>query len=512
MKPIFILPLLVLVPWFNLFAQFPDWQHKDLEKESVFGISAGKAYAELLNTRKPAAVLVAVIDDGVDTAHAALKTKRWKNPQEVRNGKDDDGNGYIDDVYGWNFIGGKNGNVEFDNLELTRLIRADKAMYDSLAFSDVPVHHRERYRAYRELKKQHEEELQHSETALYNLDRAITVLDTIVRRIGKENPSLQDFHTYGPRNALENKVKQIVLHELQAKPDVEAIKREFDMHYRTYQIKSDYHLNLAYDPREIISDDYQNKRERIYGNSDVSGPDAGHGTHVSGIIAAERNDDVGMSGIASNVRIMPIRAIPKGDERDKDVANAIRYAVDNGARIINMSFGKPYSPDKEVVDEAVRYAMQRDVLIVHAAGNDAKNLEDPESNVFPNKYYADSTGQADAWITVGASGLKDDSTLVAPFSNYGKTWVDVFAPGVQIYSTIPGSKYEYRDGTSMAAPVVSGIAALLWGHNPELTALQVKEIIMKSVTKRDVLKDKCVTGGVVNAYLAMEVAEEMVKD
>jgi cell wall-associated protease len=204
-----------------------------------------------------------------------------------------------------------------------------------------------------------------------------------------------------------------------------------------------------------------------------------------------------------------IRIVPDGDERDKDLANAIRYAVDNGAKIINMSFGKKYSPDKGLVDEAVKYAVKKDVLIIHAAGNDAKDLDEPENTFFPNKYYLDKKGTANAWIDVGASGWKNDHTLVAPFSNYGKTTVDVFAPGVHIYSTLPGKRYGFEEGTSMAAPVVSGIAALIRSYYPKLTAVQVKDIIMKTVIKTPHLRNKCVTEGIVNAYNALELASKM---
>jgi cell wall-associated protease len=220
--------------------------------------------------------------------------------------------------------------------------------------------------------------------------------------------------------------------------------------------------------------------------------------------------------VADNVSIMVIRAVPDGDEHDKDVANAIRYAVDNGAWVVNMSFGKSFSPRKAWVDEAVRYAESKDVLLVHAAGNDAKDI-DVEDN-FPNNRYGDDRSRtARNWITVGASGptLKE---LTASFSNYGKD-VDVFSPGVEIYSTLPGGdQYGNQQGTSMASPVTAGIAALLLSHYPELSAVQVKDVIEKSVTKVTAkvakpgtedevsLSDISKTGGIVNAYEALRLA------
>jgi subtilisin family serine protease len=285
-----------------------------------------------------------------------------------------------------------------------------------------------------------------------------------------------------------------------------------------YKSQLEYHFNVNYDPRDIVGDNYTNSIERQYGNNDVAGPDADHGSHVAGIIGANRTNNLGITGIANDVKIMSVRTVPDGDERDKDVANAIRYAAANGAKVINMSFGKAYSYNKKIVDDAVKYAMTKDVLIIHAAGNDNKNTM--VENNFPTRVYEDKSGEAKAWIEVGASGPTDDKTLKASFSNYGKTTVDVFAPGVAINSTIPGSKYANHSGTSMAAPVVAGLAAVIRSYYPKLSAVQVKDIIMKSVVKINhtitLEKDEkevelafdelCVTGGVVNAYKALQLA------
>jgi len=279
-------------------------------------------------------------------------------------------------------------------------------------------------------------------------------------------------------------------------------------------------LNPEFDPRDIVGDDYADTGERVYGNSDVTGPDASHGTGVAGIVAAERNNGIGVDGIATNTRIMVVRTVPNGDERDKDVANAIRYAVDNGAHIINMSFGKAYSPFKDVVDAAVRYAQERGALMVHAAGNDAKDLA--TENNFPNRYFTGGD-TATLWIEVGASAWGGRANLASPFSNYGAAQVDVFAPGSDVTSTSPGNEYEPASGTSFAAPVVSGIAAMLMAYYPDLTAADVRRIILESaVPLRDEMVvrpgeqemqvrfgDLSVTGGIVNAYRAVQMAERM---
>ena len=281
-----------------------------------------------------------------------------------------------------------------------------------------------------------------------------------------------------------------------------------------------YGFNLEYDTREIVGDNNANLAEIGYGNTDVSGQgtDNFHGTHVAGIIAAKRGNDLGIDGIADNVKIMAVRTVPDGDERDKDVANAIRYAVDNGAKIINMSFGKAYSPNKAYVDEAVQYAASKGVLLVHAAGNSGQNTD--EENNFPTRKLENDV-EAGNWIEVGASAWGNDDQLAASFSNYGKGSVDVFAPGVQIYSTAPNNEYKNAQGTSMASPVTTGVAALLMSYYPHLTIIDVKEIIMASSRKFDGLmvakpgsKDEqvdfselSVSGGIVNAYEAVKLAE-----
>jgi subtilisin family serine protease len=499
-------------------AQQPNWQNMDLQKDTIFGISTEKAYSELLKNKKGKRVVVAVIDSGVDTAHEDLKKVLWVNPKEKRgNGKDDDGNHYIDDINGWSFLGSAKGNVGYDNLELTRLVRDGNARFGDPAHlpADTTGLH-----AYKELKTAFDQKQQMAEMQLRSIKGFTAVVDSVIAGTGKSAPTLSDLQSYQPKNQPEARVKGILEQQLQRYPNVAAFKeKELTPALDHYTEEAEYQLNLDFDPRPIVGDDYKNVKEKYYGTTDVTGPEADHGTHVSGIIAAARNNDIGINGIADQVEIMAVRAVPNGDERDKDVANAIRYAVDNGAKVINMSFGKPYSPEKKVVDEAVQYAMSKDVLMIHAAGNDGLNI-DSVASFYPSRNYLDGKGTAAAWIEVGASAFKDDENLVASFSNYGRKTVDVFAPGVAIYSSTPGSKYDYHDGTSMAAPVVTGLAALIRSYYPKLTAVQVKEIILKSVVKVAhpvtiylqrqpiivSMTDVCNTGGVVNAYNALKLA------
>jgi subtilisin family serine protease len=280
-----------------------------------------------------------------------------------------------------------------------------------------------------------------------------------------------------------------------------------------------YGLNPDFNPRPIVGDDYANPNEHVYGNADIKGPAADHGTHVAGIIGAVRGNGLGVDGVTPNtVRIMAVRVVPDGDERDKDVANGIRYAVDHGANVINMSFGKSYSPYKSVVDDAVRYADAHGVLMVHAAGNDGARLDTFPN--FPSRNYLGG-GHPTNWMEVGAVSWKGADSLVATFSNYGKEQVDVFAPGVDIKSTFPDGRYETISGTSMAAPVVTGVAALLMSYFPDLTAEQVKHVIMASAvthaTQRvflpgqetEVPFSELSGSGIVNVYAAVQMARQM---
>lgn len=499
----------------HLRAQQQGWLHLDYNKDSVFGISTSKAYM-FLQGRKSTPVIVAVIDSGVDTAHADIKNVLWTNPKEkTSNKKDDDKNGYKDDIHGWGFIGSARGNVREDNTELTRLVREGQKKFNAKSGDTTG------YAAFQTRFKKYDAELTLARRGFKSAYDLQLIVDSILQRLGKKNPSISDISAYEPNSPIESNVKMMIRQGMkQHNGDFTAYKKEdIDNDVMYFRKQIDYALNLEFDPRSLVGDNYTDISQRFYGVPDVTGPDARHGTHVAGIIAAQRNNGMGIDGVADNVKIMVIRAVPDGDERDKDVANAIRYAVDNGAKIINMSFGKPFSYNKKAVDDAVKYAMKKDVLIVHAAGNSGLDLDVNDN--FPNKRYADGSDTADAWLEVGASTPSAAQGLAASFSNYGKNTVDIFAPGQGIYSLVPGGKYEYLDGTSMAAPVASGVAGLIRAYFPDLTAVQVKDILMRSATRPGVkyylkkeqkevpFADLSVSGGIVNAADAVKLATEM---
>ncbi len=497
------------------------WHHEDLKKDKLLGVSDNRAYNELLKDKKSAPIIVAVIDGGTDIKHKDLKNVLWVNPKEIAdNGKDDDNNGYIDDINGWNYIGGKDSMVEEDTYEATRIYAKYRNKYENLDPSKVTEKDRSEYELYQKAKEFHLKKVEENKKQIDDIESLKKAYQGIKNKIGKGNISKETIEAYKPEGDIEKQALLFlkILH-LSNTPDSYLFDQldkgaEHAVHALAYS------LNPDFNPRTRVGDNYDDINERIYGNNKVAGENAGHGTHVAGIIAAERGNGFGIDGIADNAKIMVLRVVPDGDERDKDIANAIRYAVDNGAKIINMSFGKDFSPGKGKVDEAVKYAVSKGVILVHAAGNDSKN-NDKDDN-FPCDVYDNSTDTASTWIEVGASTPKKDKTLPAVFSNYGKTNVDLFAPGTQIYSTVPDNKFDSYQGTSMAAPVVAGVAAMVWSYFPELTAAQVKQILIKStvpVSKKVIvpgtqkekvkMKDLCQSGGVVNAYNAVKMAMEI---
>ena len=492
-----------------------NWQLLDQAADGIAGISAERALRELLAGKQPRrTVVVAILDSGLDTAHADLRDNLWRNPKETPgNRADDDGNGYADDVYGWNFIGGADGrDVEFDTFELTRLYaRCLKA--DSAAAAAAARQRCEAIRQDYDKQKQEAEQLTGQVQMIgVALARAVQILQ---RATGADSLTADRVRALQPNGAEQTWAKQAYLQLA----DNGITPEELEDTRKAIETRVKYHLDASYDPRPIVGDRYDDPNDRSYGNNNVEGPDADHGTHVAGIVAMERGNGRGGDGVANAARIMVIRAVPDGDERDKDVANAIRYAVDNGANVINMSFGKSYSPQKELVDAAVRYADERGVLLVHGSGNDAEDIT--AGGNFPTRYYLNG-GAATRWIEVGASSWHPGNEMVAEFSNYSRERVDVFAPGVDIYSTVPDNEYEENSGTSMASPVVAGLAAMLMSYFPELDAAEIRQVILESATRytaeqvqgpgesgRTTFGQLSVTGGVVNAFEAVRLAERM---
>ena len=504
-------------------AQPPEnWFNLDPKKDGVPGLSTEKMYKELLKDKKGQTVIVAVLDSGVDHEHEDLRDVMWVNKGEVPgNGKDDDGNGYVDDIHGWSFLGGKDGkNVRFDNLEITRLYRKYKPIYENANRDKLSKKQQKEYDAFVQMGKDIDKKTSKLEKDVELYGGILNAVTTVKKEVGKDEVTLEDVEKIETEDPTVSRSVMIVSSLLAQGLDFAEVEEEVTGAYDYFYNQLNYYYNPDFDPRHIIGDNYANSYDKNYGNADSHGPDPEHGTHVAGIIGAVRTNDIGMKGVADNVQIMSVRCVPDGDERDKDVANAIRYAVDNGASIINMSFGKGYAWDKQVVDEAVKYALKNDVLLVHAAGNSNQN-NDTENN-FPNDKFKKKglfgPKNAKNWLEVGALSWKGGEDLPASFSNYGKDNVDVFAPGVEIYSTTPDDHYEPFPGTSMASPMVAGTAAVLRSYFPTLTAKQVKEIIMSSAIPQNTqvkqpgtgamvpFSQLSVTGGILSAYNAVQMA------
>ena len=483
------------------------WGHLDLVKDTIPGMSVDKAYQDIIKNKKGETVIVAVIDTGIDINHEDLDGVMWTNTKEIpNNGIDDDKNGYVDDIHGWNFLG----DAYNEQLEFVRILASKDT--NNPDYARAKAEYDEEYEKYTGLKTNYEQFLQ-------QLDVADGL---IAAHLNKKEYTQEDVNGI---TAQDEKLQQAVaLIKYVYSLDMESVsefRKELNQGIEQFNDRLNYNLNLTFKGR-LNGDDPDDMSTKYYGNGNVkpSKKDESHGTHVAGIIAAERNNGKGANGVANNVKIMSVRAVPNGDEYDKDIALAIRYAVDNGAKVINGSFGKYYSPHSDWVREAIAYAGKHDVLVVKAAGNEGEDLD--KKAVYPNDQVNNGPEVSDTFITVGALEPKYGANMVANFSNYGKINVDVFSPGAKIYSTTPESEYDTKGGTSMAAPAVAGVAALIRSLYPKLSAAQVKKVLMDSglpITAKVVVAgdsenvktfgDLSKSGKIVNAYNALIMASKL---
>ena len=476
-----------------------NWHNLDIEKDSVPGTSVERAYNELLNELKGKKVIVAVIDTGLDIDHRSLSENIWINKDEKLNGKDDDNNGYIDDINGWNYLGSSYNETR----DMTRILRDNKI----------------NNRKYNLVEEEIQKEIKNSNEQLNILNYYIQILDEskelLSDYLDNDNFSIQDVNNIETVDPKLNRAKNIY--------------KDFDFYGYTKEYLNEgidqfndfinYHFNVEFNGR-TTNDDIYDINDRNYGDNNINNTkeSESHSTHVSGIISGNRKIEDGNKGINNLAEIMVLRAVPNGDEYDKDVALAIRYAVDNGAKIINGSFGKYFSSNPEWVIDAIRYASDNDVLFIAGAGNESKDLDSLSNDNYPNDQYFNKAEFSDTFIKVGASSINLDENFTAYFSNYGKINVDIFAPGVDIYSSMPNNKYKFQDGTSMASPVVAGIASLIMSYFPRLSAKKVKEIILESGIDIDLeignLGDKknfneySKSGKLINAYNALILASK----
>lgn len=483
------------------------WSHLDLIKDSIPGMSVDRAYAELLQGKKGVKVIVGIVDSGVDIEHPDLQGMIWTNTKEIAgNGIDDDKNGFIDDVHGWNFLG----DAVHENLEMTRVVK--KGDDGSAEYKNALAQYEEKSKKVIEDKQQ--------------VDFLLDLHNTIKKELNKTTYKLEDLSTLTSTDPKVARAKMVMTQILTNAGPTFDPEAELEDYRESVYDQFNYNLNKDYDGRKIVGDNPEDIKDNHYGNNVVFGPDkekALHGTHVAGIIAQIRGNDLGGDGVSNNVEILTVRAVPDGDEYDKDIALAIRYAVDNGAKVINGSFGKSFSPHKKWVYDAIKYAAKKDVLIVHAAGNDGYDIDKTENINYPNDSEDNIKEFADNVITIGAINKSYGENVIASFSNFGKINVDVFAPGEEIYATVPNNKYKYLQGTSMASPNAAGVAALIRSYYPKLKASQVKHILMDSgvalpatVVVGEEKESKSPTeisktGKMVNAYNALLMAEKISK-
>ncbi|MCH9660209.1 MAG: S8 family peptidase [Bacteroidetes bacterium] len=508
--------------------ELKSWGAADLLTDTIPGMSVDKAYTEIIKGKKGATVIVAVIDSGVDIEHEDLKNVIWTNTGEVPgNGKDDDNNGYIDDVHGWNFLG----NIIAENMEYVRYMKKYGSQFEGKTEATIPASDRANFQIYEKAKAEYSKDFAEANGVVDRYEQLLSQLEpahaAIAKKLGKEDYTQAELAAI--KNPTEAEQQQIgmLTQMLGFGESVPSVMKQLNGGIDYYKNRLNTHFNLEADFRSVLGENPDNMDKTNYGNADVDGPDAKeedamHGTHVAGIIAAQRNNNIGINGVANNVKIMPVRAVPDGDEYDKDIALAIRYAVDNGAKVINTSFGKYYSPHPEWVWDAIKYASDKDVLIVNAAGNEGFNLDGIQ--VYPNDQELTGKEVGNTFITIGALNHDYGSEMVANFSNFGKSSVDVFAPGVKIYSTTPLDTYEYLQGTSMAAPAVAGVAAVIRSQYPSLSAKQVKEILMNSgltsktpvvlggdTSNKDNFGNVSKSGNMVNLYNALIMASKMAR-
>jgi subtilisin family serine protease len=506
------------------------WFEKDILIDSVPGISLNRAYDSLLKGKTGKSIVVAVIDTEIDINHEDLKSHVWINTDEIpNNGIDDDQNGYVDDVNGWNFIGNSKGdNIIFSSLECVRVIQGYQKRVKEGKLREGQAD----YTLYIKAKKYYDSKLKSAQEDLdygnFLFEGYPKAKSAMKKIFPEEDYTVEELDSTYEAN---KKINPDLARNAYFMSDCFKynLSEEWIANYRKQaKNKIDYTYNLNYIdkvgidpfPNEITFNAYGT--HNINKNLDVFY----HGTLVAGLIGATRNNGIGINGVASDVEIMSLAISSNGEEHDKDIALAIKYAVDNGAKVINMSFGKEFSMHKEWVFEAFEYAEKKDVIIISSAGNSAFNLEE-NNNYYPNDNINNGTEVSNNFLLVGSISKNIDSSFLSYYSNYGVSDVDIFAPGQEIYTIIPNNEYKLDSGTSIAASITSGVAALIYSYYPNLKASEVKQILMDSglefnievTTPIEENKEKTTpfnqlskSGKVLNAYNALIMADSISKN
>lgn len=503
-----------------------DWHLKDIQLDSLPGVSLYRAYDSLLVGKKGKEVIVAILDTKLDIHHEDLKGQLWINKNEIPNNNiDDDDNGYIDDINGWNFLGNSNNeDLLYQKYSYLRVVEKYEAFFKGKKVEDLSVKDSLLYQEYMHANKVLEVKSKKKDSDLAYAVLLLNILaeskKEMLKYFSNDKYTLKDLDSLSNLHSNNKKLQNSILRRSNF------MKYGYTKEYlKEYElsvfVKYKKMLNKSYREREIQGDDPEKIKDAFYGNNILFGVvPFKHAIGVSGLLGATRNNNIGLDGFSNYIKIMPVVMVASGDEHDKDVALAIRYAVDNGAQIINMSWGKYFSLHSDWVIDAMKYAENKGVLLVTGSGNDAINNDVekiyPDDNINGKEFLTN-------FISVGATEYNVNAQLKSSFSNYGNENVDVFAPGNNLYTTATNSTYQTGGGTSYASPIIAGVAALIWSYYPSLTVSEVKKIILDSGVKYDLIvnigteeKKELVpfstlskSGKIVNAYNALIMAEKI---
>jgi len=465
-----------------------NWWKIDYGQDSLASISWNKGlkYAYKTNNYPKKQIKVAILDTDFDLNHNMLLDLIAINKDEIsRNNKDDNQNGFVDDYAGWNFLGIKNKDSALAHvlMEETRILRK----FDSLSYQTLKKRNKIPFK-YIEVKSSFDsivKSLQRDINPYINIEENYTYVMDTLRKLIPDKISLSSLTDYKTQNdtimGYVNFAKYYYENDFPYDEFIDYLKLK--------KLSLDICMNLSYDNRMLLQDKPNNLRDKNYGNP-IFGKNIqllSHGTTVSGVIAHALLDSSNTKNKNTipnyPIKILPITFTGIGDFTDKDFYLGFKYAISNGANIINISQGKTFSMTPKILFKALKLAKRRNVLVVMSAGNQAMSLD--ENWRFPqsiSKLYEKNFSNV---LIVGASSKKLNKNLLDEDSNYGLKSIDIFAPGEDIPTTLPNNEFTTKSGTSFAAPIVTNVAALLWSHYPKLKASEIKKIIMQSGAEYD---------------------------
>jgi subtilisin family serine protease len=554
MKKIYILIASLLIGVAG-YAQNENWHHLAPE-DGVFGAAIERAHAAaresgLRPARRP--ITIALIGGGIDISHKAISDIIWVNRRERRiNGRDNDRNGWIDDRHGWNFLGNDTMTINSLSTMGDREFLRLKDKYNHFLFVEDGIAYMfdDELGALVETEPPADmEEFEYflrvvTESELAETNRGVMLAKAVVWYIREIGHSMR--MAYPERVLTRTDFGEFVRAQQSTTAMQDALFAFIDLMFMSANTE-DWNTMAAFADtefipiqelrheramarrfpreRELIGDDPNDLNDKGYGNNNLLANNALRNTMIAGIIGAGGGQSE-IRGITNNVQIMTLRIEADfGEPYMKDMALAIRYAVEQGADIIQLGATNRLFPRHQShwVEEALRYAEQRNVLVVIPVRDLSSNLDD--FPFYPNRNL--STGTLSNIITVAAS-----DSLGNPFlwANFSETELDIFAPGVEIKSAMPGNRYAIDSGSAYAAAMVTGVAAFIKNYFPQITPAQMRQLLIDTVTDRSdaevekqyratagsmrgriatdlfLFSDLCVSGGILNAERAIKEA------